>query len=276
MRDHLEGFRPSTAAGAVTRWDESVRRPETYHVPGWFTKSDRRRVKFLRDVAEACAQDPDLRPYVVNTVLRPAGASPHDHRAQAAALLAFVQQHVYYTNEDGEQIQTAQRTLAVGSGDCDDSAVTLAAMAMSIGLPVRFCLAGTKRGRRVRWCEGTPFVRGASWSHVYVQLGTPALSPNPTWYSAEPTVPGLPLGHDVVMHGIPAIARHRADLGAGHGMGNPYGRYQLVVGDGPVVEEDTSIWSNVDWSRIMAGVIEGTLTAVAVTVATRTVLNSRK
>jgi hypothetical protein len=112
-------------------------------------------------------------------------------------------------------------------------------------------------------------------SHVYVQIGTPALSTNPTWYSAEPTIRGLPLGHDVVLHGIPGAAfGQREDLAPGAavaGLGSVEEMQQtgLTVQDPPSRGALGWVRDNLDWNRVLTGSVEGTITAVAIAYATR-------
>lgn len=279
---HRPDFRPpSTLASAqvATSLDAldaetgaTGREPVVYAVPGWWKANDRTRVKFLRQMAEADGESPELRAWVVNTVLKPAGAAPHDHKAQAAAMLKWVQDNIYYVSEPGEQIQTVSSTLRRRFADCDDSAIVLAAMAHSVGLPFRFCLAGTGRdGKPGRWCEGERW-NGVRATHIYVQLGTPALSRNPAWYSAEPTIAGLPLGHDVVLHGVPAWVRgQRADLAGSGAMGSAE-TVAREVAPGVKAPPDSGVtgWikSNVDLGRVLSGVLEGTITALAIAWAT--------
>ena len=255
--------------------------PVVYDIPRWWSSNDKSRVRWLRKLATSEGQSPELREWVVNHVLRPAGAGPHDHRAQAAALLAWVQHNTYYVSEPGEQIQTVSSTLRRGFGDCDDQSVVLAAMAHSVGLPFRFCLAGTAGGKPARWCEGERMPRGFRASHVYVQIGTPALSDNPTWYSAEPTIAGLPLGHDVVLHGVPSWMQ-RTDVPGGSGKalgawgGTDGAPTPPAYQEGPpavTTPADTGMvaWvrNNVDLGRVLSGAIEGTITAIAIAYATR-------
>lgn len=187
---------------------------EVWHVPGWTRWSDNKRLRHLRGIVNQYGHDPHMRWYTVR-VLEAAGAAPRDYRAQAAAILRHVQTIVYYSNEKGEQLQSPWRTIAVRTGDCDDSAVLVATMADSIRLPWRLVLGGNKR----RWFGGSYPVRGvendlpaANYAHIYVDLGWPPFSegkrlpdgsPATTWMAAEPTVRGAPLGYDVIKHGPP-------------------------------------------------------------------------
>jgi len=176
---------------------ESRLQGHIYHVAAWNRWDDRRRVAFLRTMAERYGNDPALRWFTVQRILQPAGVAPMDYEGQARALLIWVQTQIYYANEPGEQIQSPWRTIAEGTGDCDDMALVLAALAHSIGLGFKFAIAGTdKQGRPVRWIDGERW-KPAEYSHIYLQLGWPALNPQ-VWASAEPTLRGTPLGFDVV------------------------------------------------------------------------------
>jgi hypothetical protein len=195
-------------------------------INGWIWQSDRARVKRLRELAKRYGGDPHMRFFVVNTVLKPAGVEQRDYPAQAAALLRWVQENIYYTNEPDEQVQSPWRTIKERTGDCDDSSVLLASMAESIRLPWKFALAGKNRqGKLVRWIEGNPCPWGVQYAHIYVVLGWPPFAPS-VWASAEQTVRGAPLGYDVTVDGIrrwnevagsmPELAAQAPD-GSGHG-----------------------------------------------------------
>ncbi len=217
---------------------------------GWNRMSDRRRVAFLRDLAERYGRDPRMRWHTAR-VLAQSGVPPRAFERQCGALLRYVQHAAYYTNEPDEQIQSPWRTLAEKSGDCDDMALLLACMAESIAMPWRFALAGKRAGRPCRWVEGDRWPHGMRASHIYVVMGWPPFAPK-QWASAEPTIRGLPLGHDVVRDGVPGGSQG-VDL-AGRRMGSIG-----AIGDDP--------WAWRSWfdpGRIIPSVLEGVATAVAV------------
>jgi len=182
-------------------------------IRGWSRASDRRKLRMLRELAVRYGGDPHMRWFVVEHILRPSGVQQRDYPGQAAALLRWVQQTLYYTNEPDEQVQSPWRTIKVRTGDCDDSALLLATFAESIRLPWKFCLAGQdRRGRPVRYFEGGRAPIGVQYAHIYVSLGWPPFKPQ-TWASAEQTVKGAPLGYDVVKDGV-----QRWDEVAGSGL----------------------------------------------------------
>ena len=192
-----------------------------YGVKGWKSWSHHRRIAYLREMAEAYGRDPRMRWFVVHHVLLPAGVSDFRQYSQvAAALLKWVQDNVYYTNEADEQIQSPWWTLKVKTGDCDDNAVLLATMAHSVRLPWRFVLAGRGRRGMARWNEDHaptgkvryPALPKHGWdpTHIYLDLGWPPFTegkaakdglgvvrPLTRWAAAEPTMKGVPLGFDV-------------------------------------------------------------------------------
>jgi hypothetical protein len=168
---------------------------------------DGQRLRWLTEFGNLYGNDPRMREFTINHVLRPAGVQGRDYERQAKAILSWVQQNVLYVNEPGEQLASPWHTLRVRHGDCDDMAILGYSMAKSIALPVRYILAGKdkKTGARVRW---TPTRRQRKppkrfkFFHIYLQLGWPPFKPS-VWKSAEPTVKGAPLGYDVVRHGPP-------------------------------------------------------------------------
>jgi hypothetical protein len=178
---------------------------------GWYRMHPRQHADLLRSVVSAYGEDPEMRVFVAG-LLRTSGVAPREYTRQAAYLLAWVQQNIYYTNEPGECIQSPWFTIRNKTGDCDDLAILLATFYDCIGLEYKFAMAGKAGGRPVRWVEGEWFDPDMEIAHIYVIVGTPALNPN-TWYPAEPTVKGLELGWDVVLHGTKPGLNWGEDLG---------------------------------------------------------------
>jgi hypothetical protein len=163
-------------------------------MPQWKGMSDPARLSTLRQIALPAGRDPRIATLAVQ-ILRSSGVRPREHRRAAAALLAFVQDRIFYVNEPGERLQDPTYTLRVGYGDCDDMALLLAALCESLRLPWRFVISGRRGDRIVRWVEGTPY-QHANWSHIYLAIGNRPFAPTHWWY-AEPTLK-KPLGWDVV------------------------------------------------------------------------------
>lgn len=257
---HIDGRgRPIIQPGMATR-GIPIR---MFKVSSWSRMSDYRRVKALRELAEEYAGDPRLRFFVVNSVLRPAQAPERDYPAQAAALLRFVQQAIYYTNEDREQLQSPWWTLLVRTGDCDDMGLLLAAMAGSVALPWKFALAGVnRRGEKVRWIEGQPRPQGVRYTHIYLYLGWPPFQAD-TWAAAEPTLK-VPLGHDVVDHGIPQGTMPELAGLAGTASSSPAPSWM------------SSALSEIRWDAVIAGIATGVLQGIVVTLGVQSILAARK
>lgn len=64
--------------------------------------------------------------------------------AEVNALFVFVRDHIRYVHDTHgiETVQTADATLDIGQGDCDDKSVLLATLLQSIGYAVRFVAVG--------------------------------------------------------------------------------------------------------------------------------------
>lgn len=230
-----------------------------YAVRSWNRWGDRQKIRALREMAVRYGRDPRMRFFVVNSVLRPAGVDFRDGQRVAATLLQWVQTHIYYANESGEQIAAPWWTIKYGTGDCDDMALLLASMAESVHLPWRLALAGRDRqGRPVRYIEGHPprAARAGRFYHIYVYLGWPPFRPQ-QWAAAEPTIKDAPLGFDVVDQSAAGTGPQLPEL-AGYDPG--YGAQAQ-----PIEEERGligRILANVEWEVIVAGVIEAVLTGL--------------
>ena len=193
--------------GGVHARNVNLAGPQVYHLPRWRRYGDKKRIAALRKIALSEGQDPRIR-YLASQIIQgsptawtkatpPAAAAPRDYGRQAELLLRWVQHHVYYVNEPGEQLQSPEYTLRAGMGDCDCVSILLAALLQSVALPWRFVLSGYRPdGVAVRWIEGTPQPKGVKWKHIYVMVGWPPGRPS-TWRLAEPSAK-KPLGWDVV------------------------------------------------------------------------------
>jgi hypothetical protein len=94
-----------------------------------------------------------------------------DYACEVRALHSFVRDSIRYVQDiDGvETVQSAEKTLEFGAGDCDDKAVLLAALLGSIGHPTRFVAIGFEVG---------------IYSHVYVETRIGS-----RWIALETTEP---------------------------------------------------------------------------------------
>jgi len=175
--------------------------PKVHHIPSWTDFGDPKRMDVITNIAKMRGHDPRIATLAVN-IIKKAGVQPRDYRGQAAALLHFVQNEMYYVNEPGERLQDPLYTLKAGYGDCDDLSILLGALLTSIHLPWKLVISGLKnKKKKVRYHHGDRFPggekQGYKWSHIYVMVGDRPFTPK-KWQYAETTIRGVPLGWDVV------------------------------------------------------------------------------
>lgn len=171
---------------------------KVYHLPDWHNLSHPDRLKVIRQIAMMRGRDPRIAQLAVK-IIRKGGARPRQYKKQAAAILKWVQdpKNIYYVNEPGERLQDPIYTIKQGHADCDDQVLVLCSLFESVGLPWRLVLSGRGPKGKARYIEGQPVPPGTQWTHIYCMVGDKPFRPN-TWYFAEPTVEGVPLGWDVV------------------------------------------------------------------------------
>lgn len=99
----------------------------------------RRTVQAMRQLADQGSRDLVLRAATLNA-LRTGGAAPHDVPRQVRAAYEFVRDRIYFLHDPAgtEWLQSPRVTLTLGSGDCDDRAILLAAMLQSFGVRSQF------------------------------------------------------------------------------------------------------------------------------------------
>jgi len=181
----------------MKRVDNPGGSPKVYQLDGWRAMTDPERVALIARIGDQAGLDPRLATLAVD-IFRAAGVQPRDYVGQAAALLAWVQENIYYVNEPDERLQDPEYTLRVRYGDCDDMAILLYALLRSVRLPVRPVISGRDgKGKLHRYHHGDPSIRkGVSWAHIYLQVGLDPYG-GASWVYAEPTL-RVPLGWDVV------------------------------------------------------------------------------
>lgn len=71
-----------------------------------------------------------------------------DWACEVRSLHQYVRDNIRYVNDitDVETVQTPDKTLELGAGDCDDKSVLLCALLESIGHPTRFVAIGFEPG----------------------------------------------------------------------------------------------------------------------------------
>ena len=227
--------------------------PKTYVIPNWYKIRDDKRLEVIREIIERYGRDPRISDLAVK-ILKDNQVEPRDYRGQAAAILHWVQHHIYYVNEPCERLQAPLATLRMGYGDCDDMVILLMSLFHSIHLPTKLVIAGKKGKKLVRHIEGNRLQRGIKWTHIYCTVGNNPFTPT-QWYFCEPTMK-VPLGWDAVDHlnktgtlDNPLSELGSLDFGATSAVG-------ITVGTALGAAKD-------EFSRILPAVFIGALTAVA-------------
>jgi len=225
---------------------------EVFELPQWNGMSDKKRVAYIRKLVKQYGRDPRIREQAV-AIIKEANAPPRDYQAQAAALLHWVNQNIYYVNEPAELLQSAWRTLQVRSGDCDDCHIVLSSLAESIRLPWKTVLSGNRNGQRVRWIEGTPEPKGVKWAHIYTLLGWPPFRPQ-QWMLADPSLRNSYLGWDIVnapgMPPVPGAPPEAMPEMSGYGA-TEFGPVQ--DGEVEAIVQDAkrkARWESIDWKSV--------------------------
>lgn len=96
---------------------------------------------------------------------------PKAYAAEVERLFNYVKNNIRYTRDvyEVETLQTPDKTLEFGYGDCDDMVLLLATLLLAIGHPVRFVAMGMEPGR---------------FSHVFLETKIGA-----DWVALETTEP---------------------------------------------------------------------------------------
>lgn len=250
--------------------------PKVYHMPQWDGYGDPKRLDVISRIAESRGRDPQIATLAVS-ILRKSGVKPRQFKKQAAALLKWVQDHIYYVNEPGERLQDPLYTLKVGYGDCDDMTIVLYSLCRSIRLPVKLVIVGMDRnGRKVRYHQGDAhYPQGVDWSHIYLAVGDDPFNPRQYNY-AEPTVQGAPLGWDVVNaknFNIPELAGFS---GAGAVAGSLAEMAAEESESRGSKHMDQSGIFGLNWNSIFAAALVGSLVSVSSSLLTDAIKHSFK
>ena len=104
---------------------------------------------------------------------------PRQWQKSAEALFFWVRKNVRYTLDplDVEWLQSAERSVETGIGDCDDQTIVLGSLLLSIGLPIRLRVIGMKGSRQ--------------FQHIYILVGIPPHNPR-NWIPLDPSRPENP------------------------------------------------------------------------------------
>lgn len=112
-------------------------------------------------------------------IFREYGVRPKDRFGEVCALFDWVRKNIRFTRDifRVELLHTARRMLELRAGDCDDLTITLGAMLVSTGHPVRLALVGFRPERP------------HAYSHIY-----PEVNLNGRWIAIDPSVQSRPMG----------------------------------------------------------------------------------
>ena len=142
--------------------------------PGFET---RQTLRAMRDMVHASLAAPDqtIRQQAI-AIIRASGAAERDWWAEVNALQSWVRDNIRFQRdpEAFELVQTPEKTLEYGIGDCDDKSTLLAALLESMGHPAQFIAIGFD---------------GEQHSHVLVRTKV-----GETWMPAETILPGVAVG----------------------------------------------------------------------------------
>lgn len=143
-------------------------------IPGGIAGADRTVEEITRHVKHDLRR-PTIR-LVATRLMHNENCPSKDQVAEARAIYRFVSREIRYQRDpiDIETVQSPEVTLRVKAGDCDDMVALVAALAQSIGLPVRFRILGYTERELV---------------HIL-----PEIYASGRWYPADTTEPGKGFG----------------------------------------------------------------------------------
>lgn len=148
--------------------------PKVFDLPAFDDYQDPKKMDVISKIAENAGRDPRMATVAVN-ILRAANAKPRDYKAQAAALLAWVQdpKNVYYVNEPDERLQDPFYTLKVKYGDCFPASTLLLAENHEL-VPIKDVTPGMRIWGRDRWSlvEGVADKGVLSVTHIRLTNGS--------------------------------------------------------------------------------------------------------
>jgi len=131
------------------------------------------RIKYIRMQIDKGIQDGRVR-QVAAQFLR--GVKERDHIGELRSIYDNVRKLVRYTWDINgiDTYQTPMRTLEFGIADCDDYAILLVALLMSIGYTCKLVVIRLKEAKE--------------WGHIYAAVGYPPKNPK-LWIPLDASVP---------------------------------------------------------------------------------------
>jgi transglutaminase-like putative cysteine protease len=135
----------------------------------------RQTLRTMVAIARQAKKDPAIRQVAAKLVRN---LPQYDVSAAVRALQGFVRDTIRYTGDidQVETVQWPQATLEMGIGDCDDKALLLGVLLLSIGIPARFIAIGINGSTKI--------------DHVLVEA---RLGSAKNWYPLE-TIKPVPAG----------------------------------------------------------------------------------
>jgi transglutaminase-like putative cysteine protease len=110
--------------------------------PGFETRET---LRMMRDLVHASLTNPAqiVREQAIS-IVHGAGVDERDWAGEVSALQTWVRDNIRFQRdpEDFELVQTPEKTLEYGAGDCDDKATLLAALLKAQGHPAQFIAIG--------------------------------------------------------------------------------------------------------------------------------------
>lgn len=98
----------------------------------WRTQADQ--IHFLRDVVDHFRGSASIRARARDIVFRLNNCPPRNEAAYSIAIGRWVQQNITYVRERPEVFQDPSTTIAMGYGDCDDTAPLVASLLEAVGV----------------------------------------------------------------------------------------------------------------------------------------------
>ncbi|MCL6577977.1 MAG: transglutaminase family protein [Candidatus Bathyarchaeota archaeon] len=151
--------------------------------------TDQERMDKLAELIEEGSQSPVIREFTLN-LLNAKGVKSYDYLGEIEAIFEWVRDNITYRRHVlcRDSFTTAERTLKLRSGDCDNCVVLLNSMLASVGIPVG--------ARIVSSSQTGPF------HHIYSLAGVPPSDPK-RWIPLDPTEKSARVGWE------PAYAKRR-------------------------------------------------------------------
>lgn len=143
---------------------------------------DESRINYLANLIEEGSQDGSIREFTLK-MLNAKAIKSYDTIGEAKAIFDWVRDNITYRRHIlcRDSFQTAPRTLALGSADCDQAAVLTDSMSASIGIPIGLRVVSSDNSK--------PF------HHIYGIIGVPASNPT-KWIAMDTTQKQFQLGDE--------------------------------------------------------------------------------